>query len=428
MKRQINADTKQERQAKQIKIGRSRIEKSGQGQEFSWLRDMPSPSRFKAAMNHIIMDVVFAHDKKAICDYLTREYFFINRVMYFIQKNHRESCKRLFRLLSITPVNFETAMRSGDFAGTQNVSVQANLMMYRFICCNGRFFQTSDELDNLLQNTDANSKCPVEYFKLPYPNMYIECGTSRQSPYRIYSPESGNHIFEGAYIHEVPHCPSEQDILNKEHQDVIDKYGSVFKNLSRTFEILLIGSPQGKKNFMDDNFFFLTISISDESQTIEDLLEQHIQKFKDDNPYLTKVEQENIINCVSHVAKIITYINTCSKELAEQNEKTELRQKIKSTIIKSKKNKLTQKQEIAFNGKIVLDLKRDEAPSSNTISSIPSRNIKPHWRRGHFRLLAPSPPLRTEPKPVWVRPALINASQVDATHKTIQSKEYFVKG
>jgi hypothetical protein len=170
-----------------------------------------------------------------------------------------------------------------------------------------RQFGTTDvEEARLLRETIEGGGC-VEKLHLPHPACYIAFGESRNSPYRIWNQESGEHIAEGAYLFEC-RTVREEWFSPELRRYVIGPDTDSMRGIWAMF----IGSPLGHRNAMDDatHDTFIPIPKSDEKKSVDDLIARteigYAELLREKGIYAKR--QRDWAALVRHVTKILLYM------------------------------------------------------------------------------------------------------------------------
>lgn len=251
-----------------------------------------------------------------------------------------------------------------------------------------RMFQTTDPLETMLRETDFGDEVPASWFRLPFPNIYIEFGSHRDSPLRLHHDQSGDHVVEGCYLLE-----SQED-------------GSRFsEGCTRAIDMVAFGSPFGKSEIMDDVYVHTPIKIFDENTPISEIVRQSLSHFRELG-YGTR-NDDAIIPIVEHVAKILVYLNTADARRQSVTEGTDAMKRIAGMKSPAKIEKAKRKAAIFYDRIVV-----GPATLPTSSSSSGRGDMKVHWRRGHMRS-QPYGPSSTLRRPVWIQPILVRADRLN---------------
>ncbi len=298
--------------------------------------------------------------------------------------------------------------------GSSNLGVTDTFFFpIRYQAFGSRFFQVEDTLNHLLCETDIGAKTPVRFFTTPYPSIFIEFGKTRDLPYTIHNIESGDHILEGCYVNQVNIEQGRRAL--KEHKLNID-----ISKPYRVIELMFIGSPVNKANILDDATLSFLLIIQDEDESLEVLLEKHIDYYRFDPPVnqtaITDQQVADIRPAIFHLAKALLYINSEQSVTRSVNEYSDMKERIARTGTK-KQGKLTRKLDKLYD-KVVISHKRS---ARNQSSSSQHSSFKSHWRRGHFRNQRYGEQ-NSKQKLIWIEPVLVGLSDSQT-----KSKEYVVR-
>lgn len=275
--------------------------------------------------------------------------------------------------------------------------LEAALTNLRYAYAGGRLFQTRDDLDMRLRQTDIGDQAPCKFLRLPYPVMFLEFGESRSTPLTISHDDSGAHIMEGVYL--------------SEHRLGAD---------TRMLYFLFCGSPMGKRNLLDDVTRSFALPIDREEDPLETALAAMVAHYRG-LKYQQRTPEHQVQECVDaiyHTAKVLLYLNSHHPVTETRPEYTELQERLRR-VKAGKRAKLERKASRTYD-RVVIGPKT--TPSSMDASS-PHRTVETHWRRGHYRLQAHGPK-RVDRKLIWIEPTLIG---VDTLAYTASRKAYTIK-
>lgn len=275
--------------------------------------------------------------------------------------------------------------------------LEAALTNLRYVYASGRLFQTRDDLDMRLRQTDIGDQAPCKFLRLPYPMMFLEFGESRSTPLTISHDDSGAHVMEGVYL--------------TEHGLGAD---------ARMLYFLFCGSPVGKRNLLDDVTRSFALPIDHEEDPLETALAAMVAHYRG-LKHQQRTPEHQVQECVDaiyHTAKVLLYLNSHHPVTETQLEYTELQHRL-GRVKTGKRAKLERKASRTYD-RVVIGPKM--TPSSTDASS-QHRTVETHWRRGHYRLQAYGPK-RVDRKLIWIEPTLIG---VDSLADTASRKAYTIK-
>lgn len=304
--------------------------------------------------------------------------------------------------------------------GTNGGDISSQLLAMRFQLNHGTMFQTTDELDEQLANTDISDDIPMATVRPPFPMCYFEFGETRSSKLQIYNAQSGWHTAEGCYLFE--------------YHDIIEPLAD--RGPIRFLEMVVTGSP--KDNVGDDAIQFFSIPITDEEISIRDTLDLYFKlhteeieqaKAQDSNSPLRAVGRSefNVVHdCVLHVLKILLYLSTEDKSATKLNEYSDIRAELERLKSGSKRAKAERKIERAYD-RIMLGPKHAATPSGPAAddSGRDHKHRAIHWRRGHFRQQVHGEG-RALRKTIWIRPTLVKGDALDTPGEP-QTKTYKIR-
>lgn len=275
--------------------------------------------------------------------------------------------------------------------------LEAALTNLRYAYAGGRLFQTRDDLDLRLRQTDIGDQAPCKFLRLPYPVMFLEFGESRSTPLTISHDDSGAHIMEGVYL--------------SEHRLGAD---------TRMLYFLFCGSPMGKRNLLDDVTRSFALPIDREEDPLEIALAAMVVHYRG-LKHQQRTPEHQVQECVDaiyHTAKVLLYLNSHHPVTETRPEYAALQQRLRR-VKAGKRAKLERKANRAYD-RVVIGPK---TTLSSANSSSPHRIVETHWRRGHYRLQAYGPK-RVDRKLIWIEPTLIG---VDTLADAASRKAYTIK-
>lgn len=271
-------------------------------------------------------------------------------------------------------------------------------------------------LQGLLAESDLDKDLPIRFFRAPYPLAYIEF--ARPNPLRVPNRQSGLHECEGVYIgsYQLPagHPMFADSVRNKALKLDPSKAG-------RAVELVMTGSPVGKANAVDDASQNLLLLIQDEDECLNRVLERHIAFYNTPAAYsspgmvpLDPAEMQTLSPIVSELAKVLVYLNLPDAELVPTQERTDLERRLKG--LGPKKAARLKRQIGTAYDYILIGPSVEAEHETGTTDAESSAQVRPHWRRGHFRRVRYGEG-RSEMRMAWIKPVLVNGSSVVGTVK-----------
>lgn len=338
-----------------------------------------------------------------------------------IMDNNLPLATMLEQLADLSPTfdNMYQAMLH-DPAGINGGSLGATFLAMRFALNNGAMFQTTDELDEMLANTDIADDIPIGMIRAPFPACYFEFGESRQSPLRVFNAETGNHVAEGCYLFEY-------EVENYRNEPT-----------GRHRHLLLVQTGTPKSNVGDDALQLFTIPILDEGATINETIEAYIklhyaevEAVQREHPgsmlrhaHVEMFEQAK--DFLRHLLKILLYLSTddhTQRRITEGSDALKALAAIKST---AKRNKAERKADKAYD-RILLGHKRSAGPEWETTRDPTGdgrKLTKVGWRRGHFRNQAYGEGWKLR-RTKWIKPTLVKGDALSDSPAT--PKPYVIR-
>ncbi len=250
-----------------------------------------------------------------------------------------------------------------------------------------RSFQTTDALEQMLQDTDFGGDVPAAWFRPPFEEVFIEFGEHRRFPETISDPDSGEHVIEGVYVMSgLSHSKTDGQLV-------------------RAFDLIIFGSPTGKSTALDDCFIHMGLPIDDEEKPISDVVQDMVDYYASQSDFPNKHAFRPV---VEHVAKVLVYLGTKDARQHKVTEGSEARRRIEGLKSPAKREK-AQRQAARLYDRIVIG--PAELPEDLAGGHIGSSSVRPHVRRGHFRAQAYGPQ-HTLRRPVWIQPTLVGKDRI----------------
>ncbi len=363
---------------------------------------LPHPQRTKYMRHLEIQEIIYGEDWPAMREVIA------NTNLPLVDTVHKlADISRTFKMMYRAMLHDPSGINAGSLGGT--------ILALRHQISHGAMFQTTDELDDMLANTDIADDIPIGMIKAPFPACYFEFGEHRSSPLKVWNETTGNHIAEGCYLFEYQ----------------IDNFRGTPAPMHRHLLLIQTGSP--KASIGDDAIQLFTIPILDEGASINETIDEYIRIHKDevleaqaeDPGTLIKQARDEMFEqakvFLKHILKIILYLSTddhTQRRVTEGTDGLKALAAIKST---AKRAKAERKLDKAYD-RIVLGAKK--SPSSDGIKSDPTgRKIsKVFWRRGHFRNQRFGEGLKDR-KHIWIKPTLVQGDALSDGAAT-QPKNY----
>jgi hypothetical protein len=260
-------------------------------------------------------------------------------------------------------------------------------------------FQTRNTLEQRLVLTDIGADMPCQFFRLPYDRIFLECGETRSSPLRIHNAQSGEHVFEGAYL---------------------EQFSQVLKGVPvRVVYIMLIGSPVGKAHLADDAYYTLSVIFEDDEDSLETVLNrvfEHTHETVRENASILPTghfrdfgekDRAAIRAAVFHVAKVLLYLNSQDARTESLKERSTLAKQLAGLRGGGKISKVQRKLHKAYDRILVGTPNLPKLDASAALGAIQTGQKSAHWRRGHFRNQAYGPSWSLH-RAVYIEPVLVH--------------------
>lgn len=282
------------------------------------------------------------------------------------------------------------ALASGE-GNTEMGSAFAVMLHARHVASPQPQFLIEDALVEMLNNTDISDDLPVSMLTLPYPRFYVEFGRNRDIDLIVPNPATGNHILEGAYVESSSASTGARG-------------PGVF--------VMFTGSPLGKPGGpMDDATNALFLSTAEPGKPIREAI---LQARKDSSGLIAEAGLIPTsldylgpeLEALKMLAKVLLYLNLPGVRRSFKPELTEARRAVEAKKNPSKRAKA--EKELRRLADYVLisapDLQREAGAAD------PTRGVKSHWRRGHYRMQAFGPKY-SQHRVVFIQPVLVGAPE-----------------
>ncbi|MCB1920519.1 MAG: hypothetical protein KDJ28_11140 [Candidatus Competibacteraceae bacterium] len=266
-------------------------------------------------------------------------------------------------------------------------------------------------LQALLAETDLQEGLPVCFFRNPDLTM-VYIALARPSPLRIPHRLSGLHECEGAYIG-MYDLPPHHPMLT-----TIGRYRALRLDPgqpTRAIEIVLTGSPVGKKDALDDASQDLLLLVQNEHEDLASVLERHIAFYNTPAAYsqpgmapLDPHEAGMMKPVIYELAKVLLYLNLADAERTPQLERTRLERRLRmggKPLSSKRRERLALVYDRTLIGPLAIP---DAAPVAAGENA--ERTVRPHWRRGHFKRIRYGEG-HSQSRIDWIRPTLVNAAE-----------------
>ena len=287
----------------------------------------------------------------------------------------------------------------------------AMLHFMKYDAAKGRLFETTDELEDLLRDSDIGEDCPAQFFRPPYPSIYIAFGESRTFPVFVNNSLSGDHRVEGVFVSE-----SKTTVQIGTTVSVMDARNRNMKEGEpcRVLSLLICGCP--KASFLDDATLGMDIFIpeSDEDKPLLQLIEGTLKDMSRDlqgtESTPPSLAERKVFHAVmEHAAKILLYLNCSNVRQQLETRETELRARV-TRVGPGKKAKLERKLERAYD-RVLVQTPASEKQEGRPETMGTHASPKAHWRRGHFRSVRYGPG-KTERRPKLIPRVLVNLEKL----------------
>jgi hypothetical protein len=270
-------------------------------------------------------------------------------------------------------------------------------------------------LQALLAETDLQEGLPVRFFRNPDLTM-VYIALARPNPLRIPHRLSGLHDCEGAYIG-MYQLPAHHPMLI-----TIKRYRALRLDPgqpTRAIEIVLTGSPVGKKDALDDASQDLLLLVQNENEDLASVLERHITFYNTPAAYsqpgmapLDPHEVGMMKPVIYQLAKVLLYLNLADAERTPQLERTRLERRLRMGG-KPLSSKRRERLALVYDRTLMGPLAIPDAAQVDAGENA-ERSVRPHWRRGHFKRIRYGEG-HSQSRIDWIRPTLVNAAEAFRT-------------
>ncbi len=271
-----------------------------------------------------------------------------------------------------------------------------------------RIFYEDADLHERLVQTDLKD-VPTTMLALPYPAIYVAFG--QQGRWKLFDAETGEHPVDGAYLYFRP--VSEGGI--KTHPLFVP----LFEGAAHTITISITALPnENSSNLLDDANQWVSLPIREDAMVAEVVEESYrigeeFRKQIGDRISQVHIRQNarTVRDITLHLAKFILYMNIpdVRNRMVRLDERD--RHLAEAERRKGKKaEKARRKAARSFN---VVRIIGPEPVGGSGVASGSGRTVRPHWRRGHFRMQPYGPGLNKR-KLVWIEPVLVNRDDLGA--------------
>lgn len=324
-------------------------------------------------------------------------------------------------IINHVPGMRQLAMAHLGLPGATNLGVFMLVMTRARLRAHGDpMLEVSAPLQALLAQTDVQHGLPVRFFRSPQTLFYLVL--ARPNPLRVPHRLSGLHECEGAYIGTYA-LPPHHELLA--HPRRTQALGLDPAKPTRAIELLITGSPVGKANVLDDASQDFLLLIQDEDEDLGAVLARHIAFFTTPEASyhgagpVDPGEVAMIQPVVGELAKVLLYLNLAEAERTPRLERRDLERRLRRF------GKLTAKRRErlagAYDRILIGPPAMGATPAATgadaaTDAGGPTRTVRPHWRRGHFRRIPYGEGLR-ETRIGWIRPTLVKAAEAFGLHR-----------
>lgn len=281
-----------------------------------------------------------------------------------------------------------------DLSGLNSATVDIERL--RFVMASGRIFETSESLEESLNNTDIGEDAPCGFFRLPYPHIYIRFGEGKRGVLLEFPEEESLDTtygyIDGGYCREY--------LAEDGNREVIIGLTLRMPTTKVKYPI-----PLGS----------ITIHL-DERKTVREVLDYMFNH--GEWAGVSQWQKHAANQVVQHIAKILLYTNTAEARMRNDFTKTELLERAKITTGKKLK-KIKNRINKAYD-RIIVGPEEETLPLK---AAVELGKKTTHWRRGHFKKVRFGEG-RKNTRIKWISPVLVNSDGLAGAAKL---KKYSIR-
>jgi hypothetical protein len=254
-------------------------------------------------------------------------------------------------------------------------------------------FVVDDALVELLEHTDIAEDIPVTYLTPPYAGLYLELGKNRQHALVLPNISTGDHILEGAYIEQGTHWDG-----------------------TPSLHILLVGSPVGKDNALDDSTFSLHVTLAEPDRSLPEVLRESFERAhahsKADGLRATPSSfYAPAQTALLMIAKVLLYINMPDVRRTVHAERSNAEKDLARVKATAKRAKAQRKLAKLYDYVLISSTATEKGAPGEGVPRTGA--VRAHWRRGHLRM-QPHGPQRSLRKLIHILPVLVGQPSADS--------------
>lgn len=208
--------------------------------------------------------------------------------MYELCSKEMQIGRMLTTMTEKYPEVREAAVFLNAKEATSNLGGLCLPMFFHRFMAKGQHFYRIDPA--LMANKLPERKITLSNITLPSRCIYVEC---RDEDFAVFNEESGNHVLEGFYINQSiweEHEVLSDEALKKQKGNegnlisFLIEAGYIKENGGKisVFEIMLTGSPLGKKSITDDATFSFNFAIQEDVSDLAEGIRLHQEYFSND--------------------------------------------------------------------------------------------------------------------------------------------------
>lgn len=273
---------------------------------------------------------------------------------------------------------------------------------------NGVILESTEGLDEWLEQTDIGHDISNTQFRAPFPAVYIHFG----KPMKLSTDEDDVVEFKGAYIlsREIE---SYQIDWSDEHEVArARRWGLAEGDKVICYDIGFVDYMFAYGQIVPIGSLISALIKQDDSRSLVTTIREAMTEYWSDDEAVILTEKLN------RIAKVLLYCGVNGVRMERINELSQARAQMNA--LGPKKRAKAERQTQRLYDRVVVG--PDKTPAMQT-SEHSNSGITPHWRRGHFRNQVHGP-RNTLRKIVFVEPVIVRKDLLDGEQ---QPKNYILK-
>jgi hypothetical protein len=324
-------------------------------------------------------------------------------------------------------------MTSGyDPAKHNDSALDSAYSFIRHYARKGPIYTVSSPLHMLLEDTGIKSSVPVKYFAAPSTTCYIEFQPPEDRHASTFLTYAGGRrsICEGCYVQERTF--DKLPPVSKSFREALDLDPNLpVRQIFVGFTASPVDSSGG--GVFNDQVDYLNFLIQDEEESIDSVIERHINYYAapdvrgdalaDENESLSFVAsyKRNAL----YLAKILFYLNVEKRNQVAVKDASELEKRL-DTVAPKKRRKLAQQLARVYDRIIVGPKSYQPIKDRLAMGDLKKGSKRPHYRSGYFGIRHVGTGQAKTATLVRVSEALVNEHLLDSKN-TAAPKDYEIR-